>query len=212
MWIILGIIGFLAVLITVILLLPVKIILKNDAQNALLLRFQFLFKTFGEDPDPKPQSNSDNPIVKLLKSATGADRLDRKAVEQSIQNAGLTKAVAETFSTLASLLKEVVNLLKVCKITKLHVKIRCAGTDAAEAAIHYGQCCAAAYTLLDVLGQFTKLRKRSCNIDIGCDFASDHSVFRYDVVLTIRIWRLLKALWKVVMQEAKRTGAQNQTK
>ena len=58
MWIVLGIIGFLALLITVILLLPVKIILRNDDKEALILRYRFLGKTFGEDPNP------DDPIVK----------------------------------------------------------------------------------------------------------------------------------------------------
>lgn len=198
MWIILGILGFLAVLITVILLLPVRIILKNSENEPLILRYKFLFKTFGEDPNP------DDPVVKMLKSATGADRLDRKAVQQSIESHGLKKAVSQTFTTLAALVKEIVNLLKVCRITKLHVTIRSAGEDASEAAIHYGQCCAATYTLLDILGHYTKLRKRRCKIDIGCDFDADKSFFRYDVVLTVRVWRVLKALWKVAMDEARR--------
>jgi len=202
MGIVLGILGFLAALITVILLLPVRIILKNDAQNALILRYKFLFKTFGENPNP------DDPIVKLLKSATGADRLEGKAVQQSIRDSGLKQAVADTFATLADLLKEIVNLLKVCQVTRLNVTIRCAGEDAAEAAIHYGRCCAATYTLLDVLGQFVKLRKRRCHIDIGCDFDAAQSFFRYDVVLSIRVWRLLVALWNVAMQEARRMDAQ----
>lgn len=198
MWILLGILGFLAALITVILLLPVRIILKNNENEPLILRYRFLGKTFGEDPDP------DDPIVKMLKSATGADRLDRKAVQQSIESDGLQKAVSQTFTTLAALVKEIVNLLKVCKITKLHVIIRSAGEDAAEAAIHYGGCCAAAYTLLDILGHYTKLRKRSCNIDIACDYEGEKTLFRYDLVLTIPVWRVLKALWKVAMDEAKR--------
>ena len=53
MWIAIGIAGFIAVLITVILLLPVKVIIKNDENNELILRYRFLFKTYGENPDPK---------------------------------------------------------------------------------------------------------------------------------------------------------------
>ena len=198
MWIVLGILVFLAAVITVILLLPVRIILKNDANNGLILRYQFLFKTFGEDPDP------DDPIVNLLKSATGADRLDRKAVQESLHTGGLKQTVAETFTTLAALLKEIVSLLKVCSVKRLNVTIRCAGEDAADTAIQYGRCCAAAYTLLDVLRQFVKLRRRRCHIDIGCDYAADSSLFRYDVVLSIRVFRLLAALWRVAMEEAGR--------
>ena len=61
MWIVLIVIACLALLITVICLLPVKVLLKNDAQNPLILRYKFLGKTFGENPDPN------DPIIKTLK-------------------------------------------------------------------------------------------------------------------------------------------------
>ena len=57
MWIFLGILLFIATLITVILLLPVYIIIKSDENGELVLLYKFVGKTFGEEPDPK------NPIV-----------------------------------------------------------------------------------------------------------------------------------------------------
>lgn len=200
MWIVLGILAFLATLITVILLLPVKIILKNDEQNELILRYKYLFKTFGENPDP------DDPIVKALLSATGVERLQTKNVQKNIQTEGLKSTISASFSMLIDLLKEVVALLKRCTVTRLHITIRASGEDVDDAAIHYGQCCAATYSLLNVLRSFLKVRKRGCNIDLGCNFF-EKSVFRYEVVLSIRAARVLGGLWRVAMAEAKRMDA-----
>ena len=74
MWIALGIIGFLAALITVILLLPVKVIIKNNENNELILRYKFLWKTFGERLDPN------DPIIRTLKSLSGYERLERNVM------------------------------------------------------------------------------------------------------------------------------------
>ena len=200
MWIVLGILAFLATLITVILLLPVKIILKNDEQNELILRYKYLFKTFGENPDP------DDPIVKALLSATGVERLQTKNVQKNIQTEGLKSTISSSFSMLIDLMKEVVSLLKRCTVTRLHITIRASGEDVDDAAIHYGQCCAATYSLLNVLRSFLKVRKRGCNIDLGCNFF-EKSVFRYEVVLSIRAARVLGGLWRVAMAEAKRMDA-----
>ena len=197
MWIVLGIFAFLATLITVILVSPVKIIIKNDEQNELILRYKFLFKTFGEDPNP------DDPIVKALLSATGVERLQTKNVQKNIQTEGLKNTISASFSMLVDLLKEVVSLLKRCTVTRLRITIRASGDDVDDAAIHYGQCCAATYSLLNVLRSFLKVRKRGFNIDLGCNFF-EKAVFRYEVVLSIRAARVLGGLWRVAMAEAKR--------
>lgn len=200
MWIAIGILAFLAALISVILLSPVRVIIKNDAQNELILRYKYWFKTFGKNPNP------DDPIVKALLSATGVDRLQSKNVQKNIQSDGLKKTVSASFSMLIDLLKEVVSLLKHCTVTRLHVKIRASGDDVDDAAIHYGQCCAATYSLLNVLRSFLKVRKRGCNIDLGCNFF-EKSVFRYEVILSIRASRVLGGLWRVALTETKRMEA-----
>ena len=202
MWIVLAILLFVALLITVILLLPVKIIVKNDEQNELILRYKFLFKTFGEDPDPN------DPIVKMLKTAVGADRLEGKNVQANIQKDGLQAAVSDSFQTLTQLVKEALSLLQYATITRLHIYLRCADQDADDAAIQYGWCCAAASTLLNLLQGYLKLRKRGCKIDIGCDFEASQAVFRYDVMLSLRFGRILAAFWRVALREAKRMTPQ----
>lgn len=200
MWIVLAVIGFLALLITVICLLPVKVLLKNDKENALILRYQFLWKTFGENPNPN------DPIVKTLKKAGGVDRLEKQNLQTSISNDGLKKTISDSYTTLIGLIREILFLLRYGVITRLHVYIRCTGEDAAQAAIHYGQCCSATYSLLNALNSYIKIRKRGSDLDIACDFLADAPVFRYDIVLQVRFGRVLAAFWRVVLAEAKRAA------
>ncbi len=208
MWIAFGIIGGIAMLILAISLLPVKVIIKNDRQNNLILRYRFLFKTYGEDPDPN------DPVIKMLKTATGADRLELETVQKSLQEGGLKKTVTQSYAVLIDLLKELVVLLRLCTVRRLHVNILCTGSEPDEAAIHYGECCAATSTLLGAMQNFLKLRKRNCKINIGCDFGDADPVFRYDVLLVVRFGRVLASFWRVAMAEAKRkaTKKSNQQK
>lgn len=198
MWIALGIVGGLAALITVILLLPVKVIVRNDEQNELILRYKFLFKTYGEDPDPN------DPIIKALKEASGINRFQKRELKESVRSDGLKSTLKESYDMLLDLLKEAWNLLQNCKITKLHITIRCTGDGADQVAIHYGESCTATYTLLNLLQGYVKIKKRGCKIDIGCDFEGDKPIFRYDVLLKTNVKRVLGALWRTVLAETRR--------
>ena len=203
MWIALGIIGGLAALITIILLLPVKIIIKSDEKNELILRYKFLFRIYGEDPDPN------DPIIKALKVASGVDRLEKQISQEAIRAGGLKKTVKESYKMIADLLKELWNLLRYCKVTKLKIHILCAGDGADQVAIHYGECCTATYSLLNILRGFMKVRKRGCDIRIGCDYEGGKAEFSYDVLLRTNVARVLAALWSAVMAETKRMHRQN---
>lgn len=202
MWIALSILSGLAILVTALFLSPVKILIQNDEQNELMLRYKFWFKTFGEHPDP------DDPITKMLWTASGASRLKKTNLQKNIRSDGLQKTVTESYKMLIDLLKELAALLKYCTLTKLHVKIRSVGDGADEAAIHYGQYSAVTYSLLSVLQEFLKIRKRGCNIDISCDFMGTEGVFHYEAVLTIRLSRVLAAFWRTVLAESKRVARQ----
>lgn len=206
MWIVLGILGFLAALIAAFLLLPIKLIIKNDEQNQFILRLKFLWMTFGDNAKNE-KTDSENSIAKALFSATGFDRLKTKTVQKNIQNDGLKKTVSASFIMLKDLLKELVSLLKRCTVTRLHIQIRTSGEDADDAAIHYGQCCAATYSLLNILRSFLKVRKRGCNIDLGCNFF-DKAVFRYEVILSVRVFRVLGSFWRIALAEARRKPKQ----
>ena len=66
--------------------------------------------------------------------------------------------------------------------------------------------CSATYSLVNALNSYIKIRKRGCNLDIGCDFLGKKPEFRYDVVLQIRLGRVLAGFWRVVLAEAKRSA------
>ena len=203
MWIVLCILGFLAALIAAFLLLPIKLIIKNDEQNQFSLGLKFLFLTFGDQSKSK-NKESNKSIAKAFLSATGIERLQTKNVQKNIENDGLKKTVSASFAMLTELLREIASLLRRCTVSRLHIKIRASGDDVDDAAIHYGQCCAATYSLLNILRSFLKVRKRGYNIDLGCNFF-EKSVFHYEVVLSFRVFRVLGSLWRIALAETHRT-------
>lgn len=200
MWIALIILGILATLITVILLHPVQVIIKNDENDNFILRYKLLYKTFGENPNPN------DPIVRTLKKAGGVDRLEKVALQENIRQEGLQKAVSDSYDALIALLKELLFLFKNCTLAKFDIKIRCAADEPDETAVQYGLCSAATHTLFATLCSFLKVRQRGCNIDIDCDFYENNPIFRYHIVLSIPFRRVLAAFWRVVLTEAKRVN------
>ena len=204
MWIALSILAFLAIIITLILLLPLKVIIRNDENNQLILRYKLLFKTFGENPNPN------DPIVKTLKKAGGLERLERAITQPKAALGDLKETVSEAYSVLTDLLKELVFLLKNCTVTKLKLTICCADEEPDQAAIQYGLCTAATSALLTVLRSFLRIRKRGCHIRIHCDYSSSKSVFRYHVVLAVPFYRALAAFWRAALAEAKRDALPTQ--
>lgn len=204
MWIALGIVAFLALLITVILLLPVYIIFQNDEDDQLQILYKILFKTFGEEPDP------DNPILKGLKKSSGLARIEKQQLEKTIDQSGVYETVAETCRIVWDLLKEVAALLKYCTLKTFRLRVMCSGEDAVEAAMDYGQCCAVVYPVAGALSAMMKTRKKAWDMDIRCDFSGGDAVFDYRIVVSVRVCRLLAAFFRVALEEAKRTVAEEE--
>lgn len=198
MWIALGIILFLAVVVTVILLLPIDVIIKSDDDGSMMLRYRFLFKTYGEDPNPN------NPVVKLIKTATGIDRLQLKKIKGGIKTGGINVTVEESFRVLLSLLKEVGALLKFCVAKKLRVTVISTGDDPADAAINHGICCSFVYPVVGFLkSELRRVSKRGEHIELRCDFDGTEDTFVYDIVIRVRLYRLLAAFFRIVLREAR---------
>lgn len=206
MWVVWSILAFLAALVTVILLSPVKVIIKNDDKEGFILRYKLLYKTFGENPDP------DDVIVKALKKSGGVTRLEKAAMQENIRSEGLQQTVSDSYEALIGILKELLFLLKRCTVTRLFIKIRCAEDEPDETALYYGLCNAATHTLLGTLSAFLKIRKRGCKIDIGYDFEGGTPLFRYEVILAVPFGRVLAAFWRLVLAEAKRVAAEEAVK
>lgn len=200
MWICLGIVAFLALLITVILLLPVYVIIKNDENNELILRYKILFKTFGENPDPNA------PVVKVLKKASGISQLEKDNLKSSAKEMGLSTTVSQTLQIVVDLLREIVTLLTYGTLKRCYIKVVCAEEDAADTAVSYGKCCAVVYPLVGFLDAAMKVRKKGQHIDISCDYLTGNDELRFDFLISVRLYHVLAAFLRVAFEEAKRTA------
>lgn len=198
MWIFLGIIFFILLLITIILLLPVSFIIKTDQDGDFVVLYKILFKTFGENPNP------DKPIVKALKNISGVTRLDKDKIKESSKKGELLTTLRENFSLIIGLLKKLLGLLKKCKVKVLKIDIICAEEDAAKTAISYGLCYAVISPILNLIHSSMKVKKSGEKITIKSDFDSQKSSFKFETVLVSRVFRIVAALLSLIFEEAKR--------
>ena len=205
MWIFLSILLFLILLITVILLLPISIIIKTDQNDELILRYRFLFKTYGEDPDPN------NPIIKTLKEASGISRLEKENLKDKAKKTSYLATLSESFALITALLKRLLGLLNHCNLKVLKLHLICAEADAAKTAIDYGRVCALAYPFLGFIHSNIRVRKRGEDINIACDYESKKGSYSFEAVLVIRFFRVLGAFFRAAYDEAKRINQSEPT-
>lgn len=199
MWIFLGIVLALATIITAILLLTVTLIIKTDQNGDMILRYRFLFRTFGE------QSNPNHPLVKIIKKGSGIARMEKTARHTNVEKSGAVATYGELLRILVDLLSEIGGLLKHCTAKKLALDIICTGEDAADAAINYGACSAVVYPLFGVIHTVMRVRESGRKINIGCDYSASKDKVRYHVEISTRFGRLLAAFLRIAYAEAKRT-------
>ena len=203
MWIFLGIIAFIILLITVILLLPVYVIIKTDETGEVIFRYKILFKTYGENPNP------DNPIVKTLVKTSGLERLRKEQFKESAMRGTVLDALGENVSLIVGLLKHLLGLLKRCKVKVLKLNVICAEGDAAETAIYYGQSCALVYPLVSFIHASLKVRKKGEKVEIICDYDGQESYYELETILVVRVFRVLGAVLRAGIDEAKRMAQED---
>ena len=199
MWIFLGIVGFLALVIVTVLLLPVRVIIQT-ADSGITLRFKFLHKTFGTG-----NAEEDSPIIKALKESTGASQLEGQNLKRSTQEKGLSNTVSEILDLLAGFLRALMALLNHGTVQKLKIRILCAGDDPAEVAMSYGACNALVYGALGVFSSLTRIKRRGQNICITTDFSGESkNSFDFELVFMVRVYRILTELVKIILEELRR--------
>ncbi len=203
MWIVWTILGIIAAIVALIIFLPVYIIIKTDEDGQLVILYKILFKTFGEHPDPN------HPLLKVIKKSVGLTVFDKKrqATEGEASSLagdapGFIFTVRDMLRVLGTLLLEVKNLLKYCTVKKLHVTAVCAGEDAAEAAINYGQLCTIVYPFLGLVHSAMKVKRKAKKLDIRCDYSLNEEVFRFNSLISVSLGRVLVAFFKVSYKEA----------
>lgn len=188
----------LALIITAILMLPVDIIIKSDEKGELKLLYKLLFKTYGENPDPN------NPIIKAVKKTTGIDKLEVGEIKKKLKESSYVPTAMETINILKGLLGELGHILKYFSARLFKIDVKCAALDAAQAAINYGQYCALIYPLTAGLGVFIKIPKKTRKISIALDHEIEKDKIDYEIIIRVKIVRVLVAFFRASYKEAMR--------
>ncbi len=108
---------------------------------------------------------------------------------------GFSGAVKEFFGFFKQVLSNTKQFLRHIKIKRLKLFISIATDDAAKTAIEYGTVCAAAYPVLSALDGISGIRYKK--IDIKSDFESKTPQFSFSFYITLQIFFLLIALFKI---------------
>ncbi len=202
-WGILGIIfGALALLITVICLLPVYVYVYYDEENSLQLRYRLLWMVFGEVPNPN------NPILRLVKELSGLSKFESVgALKKTLSSSGLGYTLRQIAEVLYSLLRQVVWILPRCRLRKLEIHAVSAESSPDEAALEYGKLCAAVYPIVGVIDNIIPINRKKLLLDLRCDFEAEQSDLRITAVIRARVGSVIRALWHIILDEAKAEAA-----
>lgn len=189
-----------ALIITVILLLPVRVLIGYDDKNGqVTLLYRFLGMTFGEEPNP------DSAISKGAKKITGISKLDSLgSVRGNISDIGVSATIGQIVDILGMLLGRVVWILKYCVIEKFNVDVVCVGSDAANAAMEYGAVCAVIYPIIGYIHTMTTVKDSGENINVTCDFEGSDGRVALDTVIRVRIVHLVRALFYIIKENAQK--------
>jgi len=188
----------LALVVAAILMLPVDIIIRSDQKGRLQFRFKLLFKEYGE------KSNPSSPIAKAVKKTIGIDKLEAAEIKKKLKEKNYLPTAAETISILKGLLGELGHILKHFSAKLFKIEVKCAAQDAADAAINYGQYCALIYPLTAGLGAFIKIPKRARKIKIGFAPELSEDKIEYEIIIRVRVVRVLIAFFRIAFKEAMR--------
>lgn len=185
----------LALVIFIILMLPVNIHIESESP----LYFRILCFKFGK------KSNPDSTVAKEFQYILGiSEYRNINAIKKTISENSASDTVAKLAGTLKTLFGQVVYLFSKCTFSKLHLNIIIASEDAAKTATEYGKTCACLYALLGYVRSVAAVKRNSEKIDVRCDFTEQKSEISYDVVVYVRVFRVVRALFAIVKENIKK--------
>jgi len=195
-WIIASsVLGAIVLVIFIILMLPIYMYLKYDDDGKVTLYFKILWFKFAEEPDP------DSAFAKAAEKIAGISKFkDLETIKKTIKEESLSAATRQFIDVITSLFKQLVALLVNCTVNKLHIKMISASSDAAEAAFEYGISCAIIYSLMGYIEASAKMKQNATKLNLMCDYNSDDSKLSFDIILSIRIYKALAALYNLIKE------------
>lgn len=189
----------LVVLVTIILFIPVEVLLSWDESGLTGPVIRILGYRLKRKQDPAF-------LLKLL----GFHELTREgALQQSIKTGGLLSVVKKLARSVRYLLHEVGFLLKHLHIRKLHFSCINGGSDAAQAAIEYGQICAVLYPLLGYVESVIRGDIKDRSIDIRCDFDRQEPLLSLDMIFSVRVAFLVKSALILMIKNRRSKRTEN---
>lgn len=199
-WLIAGIVfGVIAILILIILMLPVYIHLEGNETGEPVLYLRVLWLRIEQGGDP------DNKLAKAAKQVVGISKFeDLKTIRKTLQEDSVSATLKRFTDVFGALLKQVLRLLKQCTVNRLHIRALIACDDAAKAAMEYGAVCALTYPLFGYFRKLAKMKKKALACDFQCAYDHNNSKFSYDVVLSVRIIRILQALLRLIYENIRK--------
>ena len=218
LWIILGILALLVLL----LVLPLRIYLKYDADGGLRYRVKYLFLTLADSEVPeKPEQpvkkaaeaekkRSGSGMAAKLLSFLGLEDVSSAAnAKKALNEKGLAEMICGVFGAVKALFSRISRLMCHGEFHRFDLRIVVGDTDCADAAMNYGELCAAVYPLLAFLESKLKFRRR--NVDLRCDFSAESTEAVFDGQLNYRPVYLLGFLLGLVGQYLKQDKKKGRT-
>lgn len=199
-WLIAGsILGFLALLITVILMLPVYVHLEGDESSEPVLYLKFLWLRIEQGDNP------DSALVKAAKQIVGVSKFeDLKTIRKTLREESVSVTLKRFTDVLGELLRQVLVLLRQCTLHRVHIQALIASEDAAQAAMEYGAVCALTYPLFGYFKKLANMKKQALKCDFQCAYDHNNSTFSFNVVLSVRVLRILQALLRLIRENIRR--------
>lgn len=185
--------AIIAALIFGIFMLPIHIIVKKNKVDG----FKFQIKLAGFDligkKDKKVKDKT--PLGKRVKAMLGLEKEGRD------KSKGGKIALGDIIRIIGNLLKEVKDTFGHCTVKKLWLTYKCTGEDAAEAAINYGKLCAVVYPFIGLVHSLFKVKMKNERVNLLCDYDGDDDHFWFEIVLSVKVGRLLLVAVKILGKE-----------
>ena len=184
----------------------IYVIYREDELYSYYRVFWFIKKQLAPEPVPKQHLT-----IKELKKTRKKLRRSLKKTDknQAKEKTSVTKAFGDVKDMVKELLELVIIILKRF-IGKVKIKVRelditVATGDAASTALSYAVVCNTLDVLIDILSDRDRINCRFIRPEVKCDYLARRFSATVDILITIRIWQVIKGLFESLMEEIKKT-------
>ena len=194
--------------IAVILLAPIKLRIKYEAEPQISLRFLFLKYRIFPKKQPKKKMSRKDFLSKLFEKRKRRASVAKKASAAHKKKKSSASDILEFIKSASDFLKKMLgSFLKRAKIKVSEINIVVATEEASKTAIMYGVISQAVAYLLQLLDNFTKLKKAyKGSICVVPDFTREDSSIKLDICLQYRLLNASGLLLSALLYVMKNPG------